>query len=206
MLKLVEFKKAIETITISSAGMHQIVLAPIEDSVEKTLDVVLAKEGCEVQVLCVYVGLKEQKINLTINSIHTAPNTKCLTQVRGVLKDSSYSTFKGLIKIEKKAQLTNSYLDDDVLILGDKARNESQPTLEIEADDVRATHGATTGQISKDHLFYLQSRGLTKEQAENIILEGFFDPVISKIAESDLKERVLKSVLERLSLEKQLGL
>lgn len=202
MLKLIDYKKANETITVAPTGLHQIVLAPIDSNVEKTLDIVLAHEGSEVQVLCVYVGLKEQKVNLTINSTHKAPNTKCLIQVRGVLKGSSYSTFKGLIKIGKKAQLTNSYLDDDVLILGDGARNESQPTLEIEADDVKATHGATTGQISKDHLFYLQSRGLTKEQAENIILEGFFDPVISKISDIGIRELVYKSILERLSLEK----
>ena len=157
-----------------SPVLKQVILEVPRGSVSKSLDVILDKEGSSVEILGVYAGLSSEKIDLTVNVIHKAFNTKSLTQIRGVLKDSSSSLFKGVIKIEKKAQKTDSYLDHDVLILGDKARNESQPMLEIEADDVKATHGATTGRISEEEIFYLMSRGLSREEAVKIILEGFF--------------------------------
>ena len=197
MIKLVDYKKLNEKIIVTPE-MKQVVLEVPEGDVSKNLDVILDKEGLEVEILGVYVGTNNQQINLTVNAIHKAPNTKCLTQVRGILKDSSYSSFKGLIKIEKKAQQTNSYLDDDVLILGEKAQNKSEPMLEIEADDVKATHGATTGQISEDQVFYLQSRGLSLEDAQGLIMKGFLDTVISRISDDTIREKVTGKIWKNL--------
>lgn len=196
--KLIKLNNESEVVTVSE-NLKQVILDFPTTNASKQLDVILDKEGTEVEILGVYVGTGDQKINLEVNAIHKVPNTKCLTQIRGVLKDNSYSSFKGMIKIEKPAQKTNSYLDDDVLVLGDSAKNESQPMLEIEADDVKATHGATTGRILDEHLFYLTSRGLTKEQAERIIVEGFLEPVISKILDKDLKEEIYNKALVQLA-------
>ncbi|MEK7595665.1 MAG: SufD family Fe-S cluster assembly protein [Patescibacteria group bacterium] len=186
MRKVIKADGKHEIITISTEGLTQVILELPKKNSSKKLDVVLSKEGADVEILGAYILDGNNTLELVINAIHKVPNTKCLTQIRGVLKDSSYSSFKGMIKIEKNAQQTNSYLDDDVLILGKNARNESEPTLEIEADNVKATHGATTGRISEEQVFYLTSRGLTKEQAEELIVKGFLEPVLAKIRESQI--------------------
>lgn len=195
--KLISLNGKYEKIEITK-DVNQVVLEVAESNASKHLDVVLSEEGAEVAILGVYVGLGTQKIELVVNAIHKAPNTKCLTQIRGVLKDSAFSSFKGMIKIEKAAQKTNSYLDDDVLILGRGARNQSEPTLEIEADDVKATHGATTGRIPEESLFYLESRGVSRSDAQNIIVEGFLQQVIEKIEDEKVKDGVYTKIKSRL--------
>lgn len=193
MIKVVTLD-GIDEVVKASEGYSQVVLAVKNGTSEKKLDVILDEEGCEVEVLGAYLLEGYSKVNLVVNTIHTVPNTKCLTQIRAVLKDNSYSSFKGTIKIEKQGVKTNSYLDDDVLILGDAARNESEPTLEILTDDVKATHGATTGRISDEHLFYLQSRGLSVNESENLIVEGFLESVISKIKDAKISEDLRKDL------------
>lgn len=198
-MRLVKLNGEYEQLEITKAGVTQVVLEFPEGDVSKHLDIVLAKEGAEAEVLGVYVGVGDQKIMLTVNPIHAVPNTKCLTQIRGVLKDSSSSSFKGLIMIRPGAQKTNSYLDHDVLVIGDKAKNQSEPGLEIEADDVKATHGATTGRVLESHLFYMMSRGLSKTESEKLIVGGFLEPVIAKIKDGQMAEGFRSKVLASLN-------
>ena len=108
---------------------------------------------------------------------HKAENTRANIHIRGVVKDEAEAKISGRLKIFKGAQKTNSFLTEKVLILSDKARAEVVPDLEIEADDVKASHAATVGKIDEEQVFYLMSRGLKKQQAEDIIVEGFLKPV-----------------------------
>lgn len=156
----------------------------------QSFSVIFEKPGVTAEVLGVYKLSEGQKIDLQTQSIHKVSHTQCFVHIRGVLFDNSESNYIGKIIIEKKAQQTSSYLEDNVLVIGENTRNQAQPILEIEADDVKASHGATTGRIDPAQIFYLKSRGLSEEEAKSTIIEGFFDSLLGKIDDEKIKSEV----------------
>ncbi len=147
-------------------------------------------QGSSCNNLGIFIGRGKEHIDFTTNVYHNTENTTNDILVDGILKDESSSVYRGLIKIEKQAQKTNSYLANHILKLGDKTLANSIPSLKIDANDVKASHGATVGQINEEHLFYLMARGLSREEAERLIVEGFFEPVIQKIPLEELREKI----------------
>ena len=147
-------------------------------------------QGSTCSNLGVFLGRGKEHIDFTTNMYHNAENTTNNVLVDGILKDESSSVYRGLIKIEKQAQKTNSYLANHILKLGEKTLANSIPSLKIDANDVKASHGATVGQIDEEHLFYLMARGLSRAEAEKLIVEGFFEPVIQKIPLEELREKI----------------
>jgi len=130
---------------------------------------------------------------------HFAPNTSSDLLFKGALKENSRSVWQGMIYVAPGAQKTDGYQANRNLVLSDSARADSIPGLEILADDVRCTHGATVGKIDRDEVFYLQSRGLPTEIAERIIVEGFFDPIMQRIPYERVRERFQQAILEKMS-------
>lgn len=118
------------------------------------------------------------------------PNTSCLVNVKGVLFDKSRSNYLGKIVIEKGAQKTNTSLEDNILSIGEKTRNHAQPILEIKADDVKASHGATTGRIDEEQIYYLMTRGLSREEAQGVIIGGFLEALLVKIKDTKIRNKV----------------
>lgn len=151
-------------------------------------------EGSSCTNLGILLGKGQEHIDFTTNVYHNVENTTNNILVDGILKGSSSAVYRGLIKIEKAAQKTNSYLANHILKLGDKTLANSIPSLKIDANDVKASHGATVGQISEEHLFYLMSRGLSRQEAEKLIVEGFFEPIIQKIPLEELREKIREMV------------
>ena len=147
-------------------------------------------QGSQCSNIGVFLGKGKEHIDFTTNVYHNAENTTNDILVDGILKDESSSVYRGLIRIEKQAQKTNSYLANHILKLGDKTLANSIPSLKIDANDVKASHGATVGQIDEEHLFYLMARGLPRQEAERMIVEGFFEPVIHKIPSEELREKI----------------
>ena len=147
-------------------------------------------QGSNCSNLGIFMGKGKEHIDFTTNVYHNAENTKNDILVDGILKDESSSVYRGLIKIPKEGQKTNSYLANHILKLGDKTLANSIPSLKIDANDVKASHGATVGQINEEHLFYLMARGLSRAEAERLIVEGFFEPVIRKIPMEELREKI----------------
>ena len=129
---------------------------------------------------------------------HEAPNTTADLLYKGVLIGKSRSVFRGLIKIAEVAQQTDSYLTNNNILLSDEARADSVPTLEINANDVKASHGATVGNLDKDEIFYMMSRGLTKSAAEKLIINGFFAPVLKSIDSEILREHIYQFIDKKL--------
>lgn len=162
------------------------------------IETIFVDERAKSNTTGVFFGSDKQHFNITTNAIHVAPNTTNDILVHGVLKDKASSAYFGLINIEKKAQKTDSYLADKTLLLSGDASANSIPSLKIEANDVRATHGATASQIDEEQLFYLMSRGLTREEAEMMMVQGFFEPVINKIDLQDIKQKIQKIIQERM--------
>ena len=153
-------------------------------------------QGAQCNNFGVFLGKGKEHIDFTTNMYHNTVNTTNEVLVDGILKDESTSVYRGLIKIEKEAQKTMSYLENHILKLGEKTLANSIPSLKIEANDVKASHGATVGQINEEHMFYLMARGLSREEAERLIVEGFFEPVIQKIPLEELREKVRELVRE----------
>lgn len=125
---------------------------------------------------------------------HIGRDTEGGIDFRSAVADTAYVVFDGMIDIEKGAQGTNSDLRDAALHLSDKARSDSIPGLEIDANEVKAGHGSTSGQIDEEQLFYLQARGLSKADATRMIVLGFFSAVVERIPLDDVQERVLQLI------------
>ena len=157
----------------------------------------LEGEGSSAETLCAFRGSGKQHIDFTVNSHHAVPHTYNNVLAKGTMSGSGTSVFRGLIKIEKEAQQTDSYLADHTLLLGDNALANSIPSLQIEANDVKASHGATVGQIDQEQLFYLMSRGLSYEEAEHLIVNGFFEPLIDKISNEGFREKFRTAVIDQ---------
>ncbi|MER3457466.1 MAG: Fe-S cluster assembly protein SufD, partial [Chloroflexota bacterium] len=140
----------------------------------------------------------DQHLDHDTQQNHNAPHTTSDLLFKGALKDRSRSVWQGMIRVAPGAQRTDGYQANRNLVLSEGARADSIPGLEIMADDVRCTHGSTVGQIDEEHVFYLMSRGLTRREAERLIVEGFFLEVLERIPFEGLRERLGRDIARKL--------
>jgi Fe-S cluster assembly protein SufD len=159
----------------------------------------LRGNGSAAELVGVFFTDHDQRYAIHTLSNHAALSTNAETMVKGVLTDDSRVEFEGMIRIQPKAQQTASFLSAHSLLLSKKARAEMIPGLEIAANEVSASHGATTGQIDEDELFYLMVRGIPRPEAERIIVQGFFEPVLQRIPLEHLRIRLRRSIVRRMS-------
>jgi len=131
---------------------------------------------------------------------HLAPNTTSDLLFKGALKGKSRSVWQGMIYVAPGAQKTDGYQANRNLVLSEGARADSIPGLEILADDVRCTHGATVGKLEAEPLFYLKSRGIPQAEAEKIVVEGFFDPIFQRIPFEGVRERFQQYIADKMSV------
>jgi Fe-S cluster assembly protein SufD len=155
----------------------------------------LADQGANAKVTGAYFLAGSEHADYDTTQEHAAPNTTSDLYFKGVLTDHARAVWRGVIRVDKHAQKTDAYQENRNLLLSHDAHADSIPGLEIEANDVRCTHGATIGQIDRLQLFYLMSRGLSRRQAERLIVRGFFQPVLDRIG-SDEVRAVLAAELE----------
>jgi len=155
--------------------------------------------GGAAELVGVFFTDHDQRYAIHTLSDHVGLSTNAETLVKGVLTDRSRVEFDGMIRIRPKAQQTNSFLSAHGLMLSKQARGEFIPGLEIGANDVSASHGATSGQIDADQLFYLMVRGISRPEAERIIVQGFFEPVLQRIPVENLRTRLRRSIISRMS-------
>jgi len=158
----------------------------------------LVGQGAVGKMSGIYFTDGDQHLDHDTQQNHNAPNTTSDLLFKGALKDNSRSIWQGMIYVAPNAQKTDGYQSNKNLILSSDARADSIPGLEILADDVRCTHGATVGKIDPNEVFYLGSRGIPVNEAENLIVEGFFDPVLQKIPYESLRDRIKSVILEKL--------
>lgn len=125
-----------------------------------------------------FIGKGNNESNLMFDLNHLAANTSGRITSRRIQHDDSISVLKGMLMIHKTAHNTDTYLSDKAILIGKGSRAESDPQLEILADDVKASHGVTIGQLLPEELFYLRSRGIDEQEAQNMILAGFLKPAL----------------------------
>ena len=160
------------------------------------LNLIFNKPFVSSEILGIFNIGKGKTLNLTTVTNHIAPHTSCMTKVKYVLDSKAKTNYLGKILIQKSAYQTSSFLHTDALVIGEDTSNVSEPVLQIEANDVKASHGSTTGRINPDHLYYLMSRALDYETAQNLIVQGFFESLISKIADVKVRSQMKKSLNE----------
>jgi len=162
------------------------------------VDSVCAGEGANADAFGLYFLGNNQHLDTGILLKLEVPHTTGDSVFKGALKGESHSVFQGLIKIDKDAQQTDAELENKNLLLTKGARADSIPVLEIQADDVKAAHGATVGRINDDQMFYLMSRGLSRNQAERVIVAGFFEDVIKHIGSQSTIDMIHKLIEEKI--------
>jgi Fe-S cluster assembly protein SufD len=161
-------------------------------------DSLLPGNGATMEFNGVYFMEGKQHLDLDCLIHHIGTATSGDLLLHGALKDDSRSIFTGLIKIDPTAQQTNSYLKNENLMLDDTARADSIPSLEIEANDVRASHGATIGRIDEEYIFYLQSRGIPRPTAVRMVVEGFFYKVFDRMYNERVREKLFQTVSAKI--------
>jgi Fe-S cluster assembly protein SufD len=162
-------------------------------------EVALTGQGARAQVNGVMFTAARQHLAYFTRQDHIARNTTSDLLYKGGLKDSSRIVWKGMIRVEKDAQRTDAYQKNDNLVLSETARADSIPGLEIEANDVRCTHGATAGRVDDEMIFYLRSRGISRETAIRLIVEGFFANVYDRISIEPVRDTLREAVAEKLA-------
>lgn len=138
----------------------------------------------------VFFGSGKQHFDLTTDAFHHARDTKSDIVVKGALKNNATSVYRGLIKIDKTASGTDSFLQDRVLHLSKGVASNSIPSLKIDNNDVRASHGATISKLNEESLFYLASRGLPRPASERLVVEGFVNDVVSGIPKQEVRAAI----------------
>ena len=159
----------------------------------------LAGQGSTGRMSGFYFTDGRQHLDHDTQQNHFAPNTTSDLLFKGALKGKSRSVWQGMIYVAPGAQKTDGYQANRNLILDEQARADSIPGLEIMADDVRCTHGATVGKMEEEPLFYLKSRGIPQEEAERLIVEGFFDPIMQRIPFEGVRERFQTAILQKMA-------
>lgn len=142
---------------------------------EKELRVVFDKEGEEKEVKIIIRGERDGDYVLKVISDHIVGNSYGRVVIRGIAANGARVKIQGLVKIEKGADGVDDFLEMRVLILDEKSQATAEPMLEIEANQVKASHAAAISQIDKEQLFYLQARGVTETKAKDIIVKGFLN-------------------------------
>ncbi|MGE9289984.1 MAG: SufD family Fe-S cluster assembly protein, partial [Puniceicoccales bacterium] len=145
----------------------------------------------------------DQEFDQRTLQIHNAPNAVSDLLYKNALMDYSRTIFSGLIKVAKNAQQTDAYQTNRNLLLNETAQANSLPGLEIEANDVKCSHGATTGQLDRDELFYFLQRGIPKVTAQQLMVFGFFEEVIEQFDNEELEEN-LRELIRGKFAKKQL--
>jgi Fe-S cluster assembly protein SufD len=141
------------------------------------------REKCEVHIFGIFTGKNSDEFHIETVQHHNAIGSFSNLFIKGVFEDSSKLHYQGLIRIEPEGQQSHAYQKNQNLVLSSGVFVESNPFLEILANDVFCTHGSTTGKLNEDDLFYVQSRGLDTDEARDLLVQGFIDEIVYAVQE-----------------------
>ena len=198
-----ESRKAIvmnnfETDIHRDAVFTSVVISLSGDMVRNNLSLNLLDSGCEGNMYGLYLLNGKTHVDNHTNVDHTKPQAESNELYKGILADSSRGVFNGKIFVRQDAQKTNAFQQNNNILLSEDATVNTKPQLEIWADDVKCSHGCTTGQLDEEALFYLQTRGLGKDQAKGMLLYAFAGEVLEYLSDESFKSYLTGIVQERL--------
>ncbi len=160
----------------------------------------LQGEDSLAEMLGIFFADSDQFFDHHTWQLHESPHATSDLEFKGALRDEARSVYSGLIKVLEGAQRTDAYQQNRNLVLSREARADSIPNLEIAANDVRCTHGATISQVEPEHVFYLQARGIPYTEAQKLIVEGFFRPVIDRIPVEEIQGFLESAIARKVGL------
>lgn len=166
---------------------------------EDRLSVKLAETGCEIYLYGLYLPFSGQKIAHHLQVEHCVANGFSQQLYKGIVDGGGEGIFNGRIKVAQDAQKTCAYQHNQNLLLADNAKIGTKPELEIYADDVKCSHGATVGQIDQQALFYLRSRGIEETMARIVLIKAFADEIFAYINQAEIGEYIREQVFNSLS-------
>ena len=177
------------------SGLHSISVTAGAKSVRQDYRIALTGENAEADLrgICMLDAGKQAHAHVLME--HEAPHCQSMQLFKGVLKDASRSSFEGKIKVAPEAQKTQAYQLNKHLLLDDRAMANSKPNLEIFADDVKASHGATVSQLDPLQLFYLQTRGIPAEAAKTLLVRGFCKEILDSIPQESIRNQLEQEYL-----------
>ncbi len=156
--------------------------------------------GSDSEMLAVWFGDADQHFDYHTLQHHAAPSARSDLLFKGALAGSAESIFRGLIRVDVGAQLTDAYQTNRNLLLSEESEATTLPSLEIAADDVKCSHGASVGQVDEHQLFYLTSRGLTRAQAERLLVFGFFGEVLARMSVESVRDRMTDAIERKIDI------
>lgn len=160
----------------------------------------LVGAGSLAEMLGLYFADETQHLDFQTRQWHISPYAQSDLLFKGAIKDRARTVYSGIIKVFEGAQRTDAYQANRNLILSRTARADTIPNLEIGANDVRCTHGATVGQVEEEYIFYLMSRGIQRTEAIKLIVDGFFDEVIERVPVPEVQETVRAAITRKIGL------
>ena len=167
---------------------------------KQTLDIITAGEGSDMRHTGLYITQGAEHLDLFTTDLHEAGHTTGDTVWKGALTGESRASYEGLIHIVKDAQETDTYLQTHSMLLSPRAKGDSIPSLIVETDNVKASHGGTVGEVDEDQIFYMMSRGIARRDAVRILVEGYFEEVIQRlhdpVFEAMVRERIATKIAE----------
>ena len=161
-------------------------------SCDVKLDVRLAGEGAEANIYGAYVCGGEEKVKIAVDMHHDLPHCNSRQLFKGIAGGTSKVDFYGKIIVAQDAQRTEAYQENHNLLLTDGAKVDTKPQLEIYADDVKCSHGATIGRLNEEEQFYMRSRGITLEDAKVLQMISFISPVLEIVPEEERESVAMK--------------
>ena len=159
----------------------------------------LIEENCECNILSALFLNKDEHQEIKTRINHLAPNCKSYQRIKNVLNTDSKGIYQGKIYVKDVAQKTNAYQLSKALLLNDNSEFNSKPELEIYADDVKCSHGSTSGSIDEDSLYYLMSRGLNRNDSTKLLIKGFLNDVIEIIKSPTIKKFIEKKLEDQVN-------
>ena len=181
----------IRNIEVQRGGKAELVLLVLPGvSCDIKLDVRLAGEGAEANVYGAYVCGSQERVKIAVDMHHDLPHCNSRQLFKGVAGGTSKVDFYGKIIVAKDAQRTEAYKENHNILLTDGAKVDTKPQLEIYADDVKCSHGATIGRLNEEEQFYMRSRGITLEDAKVLQMISFIAPVLENIKDEAEREAV----------------
>ena len=174
-------------------NLEYVVLPGESKDIDITID--LVGPGAEAHIKALYLCKADEKVNFHFLMHHRAPDCRSTQLINGIAGGQAQVNFRGTIVVAPDAQQTETYQENHNIVLTETAKVDTRPQLEIYADDVKCSHGATVGQLNADELFYMRSRGIPEAEARTLQMLSFLSPVIPAGREAEI-ERVLRSYAE----------
>lgn len=169
--------------------------------VRNNLNILVDGTNCESNLNGVYILKGQQHVDNHTMVDHRVPHCNSNESYKGVMYDKSTAVFNGKVFVRKDAQKTNAFQNNANVLLSNDATVNSKPELEIYADDVKCSHGSTTGQLDEEAVFYLRARGISENSARQLIVSAFMNDIIEKIESEELKEFIFTKIREEFNWE-----